>query len=156
LGIFQGGIGVGELLIFGCVVSWVSYSLIGNVVMKDLSPLVSVTYSVLVGASLLFIPAYMQGLTRQISTYPGLVWFGLFFLGFFGTVLGFIWFYQGIQRIGPTKAGLFINFVPISAITLSFLILGEPITLSLLVGLILVSTGVYLTNRKTAPERKTA
>ena len=152
--IFQGGIGAGELLIFGCVVSWVTYSLIGKVVMKDFTPLVSVTYSVLVGASLLFIPAYMQGLTQQIITYPASAWFGLFFLGFFGTVLGFLWFYQGIQHIGPTKAGLFINFVPISAITLSFLILGEPITLSLLVGLILVSTGVYLTNRKTALETK--
>jgi drug/metabolite transporter (DMT)-like permease len=124
--------------------------------MKGLSPLVSVTYSVLVGAALLFIPAYMQGLTRHVSTYPGSAWFGLFFLGFFGTVLGFIWYYQGIQRIGPMKAGLFINFVPISAITLSFFILGEPITLSLLIGVILVSTGVYLTNRKTAIERKTA
>lgn len=154
LDIFQGGIGVGEVLIFGCVVSWVSYSLIGKVVMKGLSPLVSVTYSVLVGTTLLFIPAYMQGLTRQIGAYPVTVWFGLFFLGFFGTVLGFLWFYQGILHIGPTKAGLFINFVPISAITLSFFILGEPITLSLLVGVILVSTGVYLTNRKTALETK--
>ncbi|GAK59191.1 hypothetical protein U27_06168 [Candidatus Vecturithrix granuli] len=156
LEIFQGGIGAGELLIFGCVVSWVTYSLIGKVVMKDLSPLISVTYSVLIGAALLFIPAYMQGLTRQIVTYPISAWLGLFFLGFFGTVLGFLWFYQGIQHIGPTKAGLFINFVPISAIILSFLILGEPITFSLLVGLILVSTGVYLTNRKTALERKIA
>lgn len=156
LDIFQGGIGTGELLIFGCVASWVAYSLIGKVVMKELSPLIAVTYSVLVGASLLFIPAYMQGLTSQISTYPAAAWTGLFFLGFFGTVLGFLWFYQGIQRIGPTKAGLFINFVPISAIILSFLVLGEPITLSLLVGLILVSTGVYLTNRKTALEKNTA
>ncbi len=105
-----------------------------QVVMRDLSPLISVTYSVLVGAALLFIPAYMQGLMNQISTYPASVWGGLFFLGFFGTVLGFLWFYQGIQHIGPTKAGLFINFVPISAIILSFLILKEPITLSLLVG----------------------
>ena len=149
LEIFQSGIGTGELLIFGCVASWVAYSLIGKVVLKELSPLIAVTYSVLVGASLLFIPACMQGLTSQISTYPAAAWAGLFFLGFFGTVLGFLWFYQGIQRIGPTKAGLFINFVPISAIILSFLVLGEPITLSLLVGLILVSTGVYLTNRKT-------
>jgi drug/metabolite transporter (DMT)-like permease len=62
-------------------------------------------------------------------------------------VLGFVWFYEGINQIGPTRAGLFINFVPISAILLAFLILGEPLTLSLLFGTLLVSTGVYLTNR---------
>mgnify|MGYP001825291275 len=42
---------------------------------------------------------------------------------------------------------MFINFVPISAILLAFLILGEPLTLSLLIGTLLVSTGVHLTNR---------
>jgi drug/metabolite transporter (DMT)-like permease len=62
-------------------------------------------------------------------------------------VLGFVWFYEGINHIGPTRAGLFINFVPISAILLAFLILGEPLTLSLLIGTLLVSTGVHLTNR---------
>ncbi|MHC4911621.1 MAG: EamA family transporter, partial [Planctomycetota bacterium] len=59
--------------------------------------------------------------------------------------------YQGIKKIGPTKAGLFINFVPVSAVLLAFLILAEPITLSLLIGTMLVTFGVYLTNR--VPER---
>ncbi|RLB97177.1 MAG: EamA family transporter, partial [Deltaproteobacteria bacterium] len=54
--------------------------------------------------------------------------------------------YEGIKQIGPIKAGIFINFVPISAIVLSFLILKEPLTPSLIIGAILVITGVYLTN----------
>jgi drug/metabolite transporter (DMT)-like permease len=70
-------------------------------------------------------------------------------LGFFGTVLGFLWYYQGIQKIGPTRAGLFINFVLISAIMLAFFFLAEPITMSLLIGTVMVSLGVYLTNRQT-------
>ncbi|UCF65056.1 MAG: DMT family transporter, partial [bacterium] len=68
------------------------------------------------------------------------------YLGFFGTVLGFIWYYQGIKELGPLKAGIFINFVPISAIILSFFILREPITISLFGGAILVIIGVYFTN----------
>ncbi len=149
LEIFKGGLGLGELYIFGCVISWVTYSLIGKVIMRDLSVLLSVTYSVIVGAAALFLPAYFEGLTQDFTNYPASAWISLFFLGFFGTVLGFIWYYQGIKRIGPMKAGLFINFVPISAIVLSFFILGEPITVSLLLGVIFVSTGLYLTNRKT-------
>lgn len=150
LEIFQGSVGRGELYIFGCVVSWVTYSLIGKAIMKDLSPLLSVTYSVIVGAIALFLPAYVEGVTHDFISYSPLEWLSLFYLGFFGTVLGFIWYYQGIQRIGPMKAGLFINFVPISGIILGFLILGEPITFSLITGVIFVSSGVYLTNRKTA------
>ena len=43
------------------------------------------------------------------------------------------------------RAGLFINFVPVSAVLLAFLILGEPLTVSLLFGAVLVTSGVYLT-----------
>jgi drug/metabolite transporter (DMT)-like permease len=68
-------------------------------------------------------------------------------------VLGFVWFYQGIQRLGAMRAGLFINFVPVSAVLLAFLILGEPLTASLLAGAALVTLGVYLTNRTVAPAR---
>ena len=146
LEILHGNLGLGEFYIFLCVLSWVIFSLLGKAVMVDLSPLASVTYSIIIGTILLFVPALMEGLVDCIY-YSISDWWNIFYLGFFGTVLGFLWFYEGINQIGPTKAGLFINFVPISAILLAFLILGEPLTLSLLIGTLLVSAGVYLTNR---------
>lgn len=146
LEILQGNLGLGEFYIFLCVVSWVIFSLLGKVVMTDLSPLSSVTYSSITGTILLFPPALREGLADCIY-YSISDWWNIFYLGFFGTVLGIVWFYEGINQIGPTKAGLFINFVPISAILLAFFILGEPLTLSLLIGTILVTCGVYLTNR---------
>jgi drug/metabolite transporter (DMT)-like permease len=132
------------LFIFGCVASWVAYSLLGKSVMADLSPLAAVTYSSIVGTFCLFPPAVIEGLFESRS-YSFQAWASIFYLSFFGTVLGFLWYYEGIQRIGPVRAGLFINFVPISAVILAFLILSEPLTLSLLIGAVLVSSGVYLT-----------
>jgi len=146
LDILQGNLGPGEFYIFLCVLSWVIFSLVGKAVMADLSPLSSVTYSSITGTILLFAPALREGLADCIY-YSASDWWNIFYLGFFGTVLGFVWFYEGINQIGPTRAGLFINFVPISAILLAFLILGEPLTLSLLIGTLLVSAGVYVTNR---------
>jgi drug/metabolite transporter (DMT)-like permease len=140
----SGGFGQGELFIFGCVASWVAYSLLGKAVMSDLSPLVAVTYSSAVGAVCLFPPAVLEGLW-DAGRYSLEAWASVFYLGFFGTVLGFVWYYQGIKRIGPVRAGLFINFVPVSAVFLAFLILDEPLTLSLLIGAMLVASGVYLT-----------
>jgi drug/metabolite transporter (DMT)-like permease len=138
-----GGFGRGELFIFGCVASWVAYSLLGKSVMSELSPLVAVTYSSLIGAGCLFFPAAMEGLWDS-GSYSLAAWISVFYLGVFGTVLGFVWYYEGIKRIGPVRAGLFINFVPISAVLLGFLILDEPLTVSLLIGAVLVSSGVYL------------
>ena len=146
LNILTLGIGKGELLIFGCVASWVAYSIIGKKAMNDLSPIVSVCYSSIAGTLLLFFPALFKGVFLNMASYKPVEWASLFYLGFFGTVLGFLWYYEGIKKIGPTKAGIFINFVPVSAIVLSFFILKEPLTFSLIIGAIFVITGVYLTN----------
>jgi len=146
--LFNSGIGWGEVLIFGCVASWVSFSLIGKAVLSGLSPLVSIAYSSAVGAAALFVPAYLEGITRDITHYALIDWGNIVYLALFGTVVGFIWYYQGIRAIGASRAGLFINFVPVSAIILAFFILGEAVTASLVLGALLVSAGVFLTNSR--------
>jgi len=138
--------GKGEILICGCVMSWVCYSLIGRAVMNDLSPIVSVCYSSVAGTIMLSIPALLNGTFSHITVYSAADWASLFYLGFFGTVIGFFWYYEGINKIGPTKASVFINFVPISAIILAFIMLDEQITPSLFMGAVLVVSGVYFTN----------
>ncbi len=149
--LFHSGIGPGEACIFGCVASWVTYSLIGKSAMNELSPLVSVAYSAAVGAVALFIPACIEGLITDIPHYPARAWAGFIYLGVFGTVIGFVWYYQGIRSIGPARAGQFINIVPVSAVLLAFIFLGEPLTLSLIQGGIPVVIGVYLANRPAPP-----
>jgi drug/metabolite transporter (DMT)-like permease len=94
------------------------------------------------------------GLFDQIGGYSARSWTALFYLGFFGTVLGFFWYYSGIKRIGPMKASVFINLVPVSAIFLAYFILGERLTPAMFGGGLLVITGVYLTNSSAWMGRK--
>ncbi|MBN2001664.1 DMT family transporter [candidate division KSB1 bacterium] len=141
-------LGRGDIFIFICVLCWVSYSLIGKKVLEGLTPLVAVSYSTLVGVILLSVPAFSHGVVFSLSKLGPAGWAGLFYLGFFGTVLGFIWYYQGIFKIGPVKSGLYINFVPVSSILLGYLLLNETVTASLLAGAVLVIAGVFLTNLK--------
>ena len=146
----SGAVGRGELFILGCVASWVTFSLLGKALLKEMSPLASILYASVSGTLCLALPAWREGLLAAWPAFTLTDWLALFYLGFFGTVLGFVWYYEGIQRIGATKAGVFINFVPVSAIVFSFLILGEPLTGSLVAGALLVLSGVYLTNRSAA------
>ncbi|MBW6508712.1 MAG: DMT family transporter [Desulfuromonadales bacterium] len=145
--ILSGGVGWGELMIFGCVLSWTTYSLVGRRVMRHFSPLVAVTYSAAIGTFLLFPFALLEGMSTRLSGISVVAWGHIGYLALFGTVLGFVWYYQGIVRIGSTRAGQFINIVPLTAVCLSILLLGEPLTWSLLVGLMFVSGGLYLTNK---------
>jgi len=149
--IATGGVGLGELCILGCVLNWAAYSLLGKVALRRLSPLVSVSYSSLAGAIALAFPALYEGLTQAVHRASLRDWTSIAYLAVGGTVIGFVWFYEGVQRIGATRAGLFINFVPISAVVLAVFMLREPITWSLAVGAILVLSGVYLTNRAARP-----
>jgi drug/metabolite transporter (DMT)-like permease len=146
--LLTGGLGWGEAFIFACVLSWVTYSLLGKLIMRALSPLVATTWTSVAGSLILLPAALNEGIAGQIPGYGLLDWFCLAYLGICGTVLGFIWYYEGIHRIGPTRAGLFINFVPISAILMAFFILDEPLSLSLGVGTALVTIGVVLANRR--------
>jgi drug/metabolite transporter (DMT)-like permease len=147
LQVFEGNLGLGELYICGCVLSWVLYSLIGKVTLSHLSPLVSVTYSCVIGTLLLALPAVSEGLGASVTSCSSVVWISIIYLGLFGTSLGFIWYYEGIRAIGPSRAGVFINIVPICSIILAFFILNETIDASIVLGAIFVFAGVYLTNR---------
>jgi drug/metabolite transporter (DMT)-like permease len=147
LHILDSGVGTGELLIIGCVISWVAFSLLGKVFMKAMTPLSAVFFASVTGTLFLLPAAVSEGLVAAAVAVPWKAWLAIFYLGLFGTVLGFVWYYEGIRSIGPTKAGVFINAVPVSAIVFSYVILNEPLTGSLLIGAALVLGGIWLTNR---------
>jgi drug/metabolite transporter (DMT)-like permease len=140
------GIGAGELALLGCVLCWALYSVIGQRAMHGLSPLAAVTYSALAGALFLAPVALAQGVLQDSFSYGMKAWASLLYLAIFGTVVGFLWYYQGIRDIGTVRSGVFINFVPIFSVLLGFLFLGEPVTFHLLQGAVLVIAGAWLTN----------
>jgi len=139
--------GNGELYIIGCVVSWSAYTLIGKKLLKNIEPLVAVAYSCTTGAAFLCITAIFSGHLNEIKsvTVTGLAC--IFYFAFFGTTLGFIWFYDGVKRLGAGRAAMYVNLVPVSGILFGTLLLGEPLGLSLLIGGIFVFSGIYLINQ---------
>jgi drug/metabolite transporter (DMT)-like permease len=144
--LYKGGLGWGDGLIFCCVLSWVTYTLVGKAVLSDLAPLVAVTYSALIGTIGLGVPALGAGLLGRMGAFSMVNWLSMAYLGIFGTVIGFIWYYEGIRTIGAARSSLFINFVPLGAILMGHLFLREPMTFSLVAGALLVLGGVYLTS----------
>ena len=147
-GVLEQGIGIGELFIVGCVAAWVAYSLLGKLIVDSLAPMAAVTYACLFGLAGLALPMFLETGLADLSRLSWPVWVALFYLGFFGTALGFTWYYQGIQRLGPAKASVFINLVPVSGVLLGWLLLGESIDMSIGAGAVLVILGVILINRQ--------
>ncbi|MFH7242528.1 MAG: DMT family transporter [Spirulina sp.] len=147
LALVRGEVGRGELFILGCVVSWMSYTLLGKRVMQDLSPFAATTYACGAGALMLLGPALGDGLLTVLPTASPTAWASILYLGILGSAVGFSWYYDGLKHIGPAQAGVFINLVPVFAILLAAVMLNEIPSPSLLVGGLLVILGVVLTNR---------
>jgi drug/metabolite transporter (DMT)-like permease len=147
LALLSGEVGKGDLMILGCVVSWTAYSLGGRAAMKKMPPLTAVTWSCIMGTLLLLPVSLPNGLIADTINARPLDWGCIFFLGALATSLAYFWYYQAIAVIGASRAGIFINTVPVFAVVMGFLLLGEPAHWSLLTGGAMVITGVYLTNR---------
>ena len=157
--ILQGKAGKGELFVLGTAICWVVFTLIGKVAMKEFKPIIIITYSCLISNIIMIVPVILEGKLQNIFSYNLAVWTSLFVLAFFGTVLAFIWFYEGIDKIGPSRTAVFNNFVPVFATIMAVFILHENITLSLVSGATLIISGIYLSNyqvekRKVAMEAK--
>jgi drug/metabolite transporter (DMT)-like permease len=146
LALLTGAAGTGELVVFGCTLSWMTWTLIARRVMAGMSPLAMTTYASLVGTSFLAVTAALVGepLLPQPSTVGVLA---LAFLGVFGTAIAFVWFNDGVRVLGAARAAVFINLVPVAAVGLGVLLLGETVDVSVVAGGALVVAGVWVLNR---------
>lgn len=148
LRLFDGGAGVGELLLFGAVLSWAIYTLIGKGLM-GVSPLAITAYAALLGTALLAVAVAVRG-ELGVPQVSGKVWIALVYMGVAGTAIAFVWFLEGVQQLGPARAAIFVNLVPVAAIALGALLLHETITAAMLAGGALVVAGVWIINRPVA------
>jgi drug/metabolite transporter (DMT)-like permease len=150
LDLLSGRLGIGEAAIFGCVLAWAAYTLIGKRLLNEgLSPLQTTTHAALVGTAMLVAVSAFAG-DLSVPHVSAKAWLSLAFMGVLGTAVAFVWFYDGVRAIGPARTAVFINLVPVVAITLGILLLGEPLHWSVLAGGALVITGVFIINRAPA------
>jgi drug/metabolite transporter (DMT)-like permease len=147
---------IGDLLILGCVLSWGIYSLYSKGLNQALGSLQTVTYSILLGTAMLWVTSAVRGelsVDALASLDPG-QFFSLLYLGVLGSALAYIWYYDGIQKIGATRSGVFIALNPLTAVILGALLLGEQLTLPMYLGGGLILGGLYLCNKPLAPTSK--
>jgi drug/metabolite transporter (DMT)-like permease len=84
-------------------------------------------------------------------------WWAIAVLGVVCSALAFLVFFALIAEVGPTRATVITYVNPAVALLLGVLVLGEPLTLGLLVGFPLVLLGSALaTRRVAAPDRESA
>ena len=70
------------------------------------------------------------------------------YVGLFPSLLSQIFFMRGVELIGPGRAGIFVNLVPVFGALLAVVLLGEPFHLYHALALALVLGGIWLAERR--------
>jgi drug/metabolite transporter (DMT)-like permease len=144
--LFTGGIGSGELLLFGCVLTWSTYTLLGKKLLQGIPPLTAITYTSCVGAIMLSIAAYTLEPTTSPWSLTGEVQSMIVFLALGATVLAYVWYFKGIATLGAATAASYIGLVPVFGVLCSVWYLNETADISLLAGGTMAIVGVFLMN----------
>lgn len=140
---------IGFILMFLAVLAAVANSLIIYKLGNKYSSFTIITYQNMVGAAL-FLPMFLILEVNSISLdifKPELI-ISLLFLAVFPSVLSFLFYISVLKKIGVARTSVFSNLIPIITGVLAFLMLGESFSILEVTGIIVVITGLYLSQQK--------
>ncbi|GAA0681033.1 DMT family transporter [Marinobacterium maritimum] len=134
----------GDLWIFLAMLSWSFYTITLRWRPAALDGLTFFGFSVLVGVVVL-LPLMLWEQGGQFSvptTEPFLL--TVLYMAIFPSILSFLFWNLGVERLGAPTAGLFIHLMPMFGLLLATVFLGESLGLYHLVGILLIFTGLYI------------
>ena len=116
----------GDVLFLVACLGWSLYSIFGRRVMKELSPLTTTAWTGLFGTLQMLILCLLQGFDGSVPlTGQNWAWFAYMCIG--SGLVAFTLWNVGVAAIGPKRASLFINLIPLFGILFSVLLLGEAV-----------------------------
>lgn len=142
----KSGIGFGEALFLVAIVGWGFYSIIAKPLLDKNSAIWITAFPCLFGGILLM-PLLMQNLDNSMIMLTNkhvvlvLVAQGLLAMG-----LGFLWYYEGIKELGTASASMYLNLVPVFGAVLSYILVNEQLSRTIIFGGILTILGVISVN----------
>lgn len=135
----------GDIMIFGSSLSFAYFCVRGKRVLNEFSPLATTAYGCLFGVLLFVVLNTVAGVPGWTQpSFSAIGWLAILQLSLLSTVLGSIWWYEGIRRIGAGRSAAFFNLVTVFAILLAAVFLHERLRWPQIMGGAFVIAGVYL------------
>ena len=146
--IVNGALGRGECLMLAAVASWALYTVASQQILGRMSPIAATTYAALWGTIMLALYAIPSVSDLHLRTFTVQNILSILYIAIPGTAIAYWWYFDGVKELGAARAAVFNNFVPVSGVVLSALLLHERLQLSTVLGGLMVLAGVVLTNRR--------
>jgi len=146
-----------DVLGFGCMIAATFCYAVGSQLSKNLLTLGYSMYQVtfgtllctMIGSGIMAFSTEEVSLSHLASLSNILMLIGL---GVFGSGIAYILFYYMIQKGSAEFATMVTYLVPCTAVLWGYTLLNEHIKWTLLVGLVIILTGVFIASRKSKPK----
>ena len=138
----------GDMWMLVCVITWSLYSTLLKKNNFKLSQFTLIQLMVSVGI-LFLIPQFFYeksiGLELSLDKNFFLI---LIYVAIFPAIAAYYFWQKGIEIIGPNRASMFIQLMPLFSAVMAIIIFKEKFELYHFVGAIFILSGIYLSNRK--------
>ena len=141
----------GELIMTGAVFCMAFYNVLSRPLMQRSSALGFLTVGMGAGAVVLVIVGLAKGSFAALDHFTTAQWIAGLYLGAGGGALAFILWVMALARATPTRVANTMTVNPIAATLLAALLIGEPITPNLLIGLVAVFAGIWIATSQPKP-----
>jgi drug/metabolite transporter (DMT)-like permease len=131
----------GDLLMLVAVTVWSIYTMLSKKA-SEIPPITATAVSILFSVIFLLPFALVQGLDLSNLTSVGMM--GMLYIVLFPSVGSYILWNLGVRAIGPSQAGVFLHLIPLFTALIS-LLLGQTLTMSQVLGGVLILIGVFFT-----------
>lgn len=136
----------GDLLMLLGAFSAAIYSTFSRPTLGRHGPLFVTALAILFGVLALAPLAALNGALTHLPAFSLKGWLALVFLGTFGGAIQFALFSWALRWLPPSRTVIYLTLNPITAMLLGGLILGEAVTALLILGLVLVLSGILVAN----------
>jgi drug/metabolite transporter (DMT)-like permease len=137
---------VGVLLMVAAALCWAAYSVFGKKALQRYSNQVATSCAFILGTLFLIPFAISDGHMNSLANSSASAWVSVVFLAIPSSVVAYLLWNRMIHVTDVTKVLVSLYVIPIPTAILSYIFLGETITLRLVLGAALVIMGVYLTS----------
>ncbi len=141
---FQSGEGIGILLCLAAAFSYGLAALYSRRKLSDSPPLATATFQMMASSLMMAVIAAAFERPWQLPM-PGLTtWLAMIGLAALSTALAYIVFFQILRRSGSTNVMLVTLLIPVTAIVLGYLVLGESVSPREIIGALVIGSALLL------------
>lgn len=141
---------LGALLVLVAVTGEALYTIFGKMVSGRLPAATIATWVSFYGMLMFLLPGLWQLRGFHPESVPASAWWSVAYSATFVTVVAFVLWFRGLQRVPASTAAPFTGMIPIVAVLLAAILLHEPVGWPHVVGIACVIGGILLITQGSA------